>query len=70
MEVEPTAKGHKVTMTDKNSLWIDTGMGETIHIFRGFHGVKVTLWANEGVKYTKKTQDKTIINLQPKSDYS
>ena len=69
MEVKPTQKGHKVTMTDKDSLWIDTGEGELIHIFRGFRGVKMTLWAKEGVTYTKTTHSKTIINLHPKDDY-
>ena len=69
MEAETTKHGHSVTMTDSDSLWIHTGEGETIHIFRGFYGVKLTLWANKGVKYTKKTHGKNIINLQPKSEY-
>tara|TARA_R100000278_G_C5335966_1_gene116465 strand:+ start:142 stop:351 length:210 start_codon:yes stop_codon:yes gene_type:complete len=66
MEVKPTQRGHKVTMTDKDSLWIDTGEGEMMHIFRGHKGVKITLWANEGVKYTKTTRHGTIIKLEPK----
>ena len=69
MEAEPTPKGHRVTMTDRDSLWVHTGEGEIIHIFRGFNGVKLTLWANKGVKYTKKTLNGSIINLQPKSNY-
>ena len=60
---------HRVKMTDNNGLWIDTGEGETIFIFRGSKGVKMTLWANEGVKYTKKTRHGTIIKLQPKDEY-
>ena len=69
VQVEPTQKGHSVTMTDRDSLWVYTGEGEMIHIFRGFGGVKMTLWAKQGVKYTKKTHGKNIINLKPKSDY-
>lgn len=73
VQVEPTKRGHKVTMTDKDSLWVHTGEGEMMHIFRGFDGVKITLWANaakhdRGVRYTKKTHHKTVINLEPKSN--
>ena len=72
MEVEPTNRGHRVTMTDRDSLWVHTGEGEFMHIFRGFNGVKITLWTNtakheRGVRYTKKTQNGTIINLGPKT---
>ena len=60
---------NRVKMTDSNGLWIDTGRGETMFVFRGSRGVQVTLWAKEGVTYTKRTHSKTIVKLQPKSDY-
>ena len=58
-----------VYMQDNDSLWIITPSGERIHVYQAFRGVGMTLWAKEGVKYTKKTHHKTIINLRPKSDY-
>jgi|5B_taG_2_1085324.scaffolds.fasta_scaffold344325_1 hypothetical protein len=66
--MEATTDEHgvnRVTMTDDDSLWVYTGEGEVFHIFRGFYGVKMTLWAKKNVPYSKTTQNKTIITLQP-----
>jgi len=60
---------NRVKMTDSDGIWIDTGKGETIFIFRGHKGVKMTLWAKKGVTYTKRTHSKTIVKLEPKQDY-
>ena len=56
---------HRVRMKDdEKGLYVYTPEGEVIHIWRGYKGVSVTLWGN-GEKYTKTTQNKTIITLQP-----
>ena len=55
----------RVKMTDKNGLWVDTG-DETIFIYRSAFGVRMTLWAKDGVKYTKKTRSDTIVTIEPK----
>ena len=61
---------NRVRMTDdSNHLWINTGNGETIFVYCSRHGVEMTLWAKEGVPYTKRTHHKTIINLHPKKSY-
>lgn len=58
-----------VKLTDDDHLWIETANGERIFVHMAFKGVGITLWANKGVKYSKKTHHKTVINLRPKSDY-
>tara|TARA_A100001201_G_C3927589_1_gene152598 strand:- start:135 stop:350 length:216 start_codon:yes stop_codon:yes gene_type:complete len=60
---------HVKLTKDSDHVWIDTGNGERIFVYNGYKGVGMTLWVNEGVKYTKTTRNGTIINIKPKSDY-